>query len=82
MAEILYDFQPCHPTIEWLIESLRLIRERDYSISTAYTGESVGITVALVNYTTAKNRNITGFCSKYLDSLMIGDLISGHIIKG
>ncbi|CAK93597.1 unnamed protein product (macronuclear) [Paramecium tetraurelia] len=80
--EVLYDFQPCFIPLEFLIDSLKLIRERQYSISSAYDGEQISLTVALVSYTTGKNRPIKGFCSNYLDNLVHGQQIEGKIIKG
>ncbi|CAD8187625.1 unnamed protein product [Paramecium pentaurelia] len=80
--EVLYDFQPCVIPLELLIDSLKLIRERQYSISSAYNGEQISITVALVSYTTGKNRQIKGFCSNYLENLQYDEYIEGKIIKG
>ncbi|CAD8106331.1 unnamed protein product [Paramecium sonneborni] len=80
--EVLYDFQPCVIPLELLIESLKLIRERQYSISSAYDGQKISITVALVCYTTGKNRLIKGFCSNYLQNLQADEQIEGRIIKG
>ena len=69
VADILFDFKPCKIPLDYLIDSLRLIRPREYSISSPYNEKSIEITVALVQYTTAKNRLIKGMCTSYLEGL-------------
>lgn len=48
-CEILFDFQPCTVNLDMIIDSLDLIRPREYSIS-SYRNGFVRITVALVEY--------------------------------
>jgi len=70
--EVLFDFQPCSIPLEYLIDCLSVIREREYSISSHINEDNrVSITVALVHYKSPKNREIWGFTSNYLNKLKI-----------
>lgn len=82
VAEILYDFQPCNLTLSQLVESLTLIRPREYSISSTPQDQVIGITVALVHYKTSTNRQIFGFCTKFLQDLQPNDAVQLDIKKG
>lgn len=79
---MLFDFQPCKMPVHYLIDGLRPIRQREYSISSYQITDSVSITVAMVEYKTAKNRLIRGFCSSFLENLVEGQLVEYGIQRG
>ena len=80
VCEVLYDFSSIETLpLEYFLESVRLIRPREFSIAGS---QDLRLLVSQVTFSTLMNRNIKGFCTEFLAQAKIGDRIKGQVVKG
>lgn len=67
MLEVFKDFGiTTQVPLEYLIQGIGPQRPREFSISSAYDGKQIDLTVAITEFQTKFKRQITGVCSGWL----------------
>eukprot|EP00743_Colponemidia_sp_Colp-15_P009001 GILK01009822.1.p1 GENE.GILK01009822.1~~GILK01009822.1.p1 ORF type:complete len:649 (-),score=122.51 GILK01009822.1:47-1993(-) len=71
VAEVLFDFHSAVMPLEYLLETVPIIKPREFSISSSLRAhpEQVHITVAVIRYTTPLKRSKEGLCTGWLSRL-------------
>jgi len=71
VLEILTEFPSCQPPLEYLLDLVRPIQAREFSISSANKlfPHSLHLTMLVVSFTTPFKRKRTGLCTSWLASL-------------
>ncbi|KAI9205502.1 uncharacterized protein BJ171DRAFT_422965, partial [Polychytrium aggregatum] len=77
-ADILERFPSAHPSIEDLVKLVPAIKPRHYSISSSQNmhPDSVHLLVVLVDWRSSTGKTRVGQCTRYLNSLKVGQALT------